>query len=126
VAPKVLAEVDLEQLTAAMKETVERVAANDPAKLKAKVAKLEAELAKKATPPATPKAELKRVEVPALRKGEAERFARAAEKLAKAVAQLVDLGAGVREGLAAIAGASRVEAPRGFTPPKAPARPIAL
>ena len=52
--PRVLAKVDLAKLTAAMKETVERAAANDPAKLKAKVAQLEAELQKKPAPAPAP------------------------------------------------------------------------
>lgn len=128
VEPKVLATVDLDKLTAAMKETVERAEANDPAKLKAKVAHLEAELRKKVPPPAAPTkvVEVERVEVPALRKGEAEKLATVAERVANAVAQLVGLGASVREGLAAVASAPKAAPPHGFTQPSAPARPVAL
>jgi uncharacterized protein len=49
-APKVLAKVDLERLGVTIKSTVEQAKANDPKVLKARVAELEKQLAKKGTP----------------------------------------------------------------------------
>jgi hypothetical protein len=76
IEPKHLADVDLGALRRQMAATIERAKAGDPQRLRARVAELERELAKKA--PATPApAEKPAVrEVPVFRKGEIDRLLR--------------------------------------------------
>lgn len=71
-APKVLAPIDIEQLGAQIKATVEQQKANDPAALKKKIADLERQLA------ARPKEQIEKtvekiVEVPVLKNGQLDR-----------------------------------------------------
>jgi uncharacterized protein len=84
-SPKVLAEVDINQLGEAIKKTVEDRKANDPAALKKRIKELEAAAAK-ATPA---KVETKTVEVPVLTNEHFADLARLARK-AQEAAEVVD------------------------------------
>jgi chromosome segregation and condensation protein ScpB len=74
VEPKQRADVDLEALRRQMAATVERKNASDPKLLARRVAELEAELRKKASPPAPAKVETKVVEKPILKDGQVKRL----------------------------------------------------
>ncbi len=126
VEPKERADVDLEALRRQMAATVERKNASDPKLLQRRVAQLEGELriaAAAKLPPAPVKVETKRIEVSALRKGEAERLERAARAAAAGAADGLSLTRAL-EGVA-----SRIEAAlsaaRQLAAPAAPPRPAA-
>lgn len=76
VVPKVLAPVDLARLGKTIAATVERVKANDPTALKARVAELERQLARP-TAAAAPAPKVERVEVPVFKEAEIKRFEKA-------------------------------------------------
>lgn len=87
--PKALHDIDLDALEKRMAATVERVKADDPKALKARIRALEAAIAKHAIPSAAPApppaAVVKRVEVPALTakdRAAIERLAKAGEAMA--------------------------------------------
>jgi hypothetical protein len=77
-----LAGVDLARLQEAMKASVERAAAEDPKKLRARIAALERELAAKpAAAPAPARAKTVRVEIPVVSEKKIGQLARAVERL---------------------------------------------
>lgn len=82
--PKARADIDLDDLTAKIKATVEKSKENDPKLLRAEVAKLRAELAKKSPSPAEPKIIEKIVEVPVLKNGQLDRTEKVAGRMEQA------------------------------------------
>lgn len=85
--PAKLASADLTTLRARMADAIERVKADNPAELRRQKSELEAELRKlKAAPPAAaPKAEIKRVDVPAISAKERANLQRIADQIVRDV-----------------------------------------
>lgn len=87
--PKTLRDVDLGQLSEAMKETVERAKSDDPKALKAEVMRLKKELQagkfKKLQPDPSPTRIPKRIETPALTKRQEKRLQKQIDALVEAL-----------------------------------------
>lgn len=101
------AKPDLTKYQARMAEVIDRVEAQNPAKLRARIVTLEKELATKVSSakPVTIHVEPKRVEVPVLRSKEAQRIEKAARSFEASAKVVAELGANV---LTAIANISKV------------------
>lgn len=104
--PALLADVDLGAIREQMAETIERAKADDPKALRAELAKLKAELAKK--PAAAPKVETKRVEVPVLKDGQLATAQRLVKKVEVMLGSLDALGLALKMAVAPIGEAIRM------------------
>lgn len=100
VQPKTRAEIDLNDLTAKIKATVEKSKENDPKLLRAEVAKLRAELAKKSPAPSEPRMIEMIVEVPVLKNGQLDRTEKFAGRLEQAGEALMKEAAELRRMIA--------------------------
>lgn len=90
-APKILAAVDLAAVRARVAATIEKVQANDPVALKAKVAELQRQLAERRPaipPPAPPPPQPKRVEVQVIKEQQLVRLEAALARAEKGAAGL--------------------------------------
>lgn len=127
--PKARAEIDLNDLTAKIKATVDKSRENDPASLKATIAGLRKELATAIAD--KPKAIEKIVEVPVLKNGQLDRTEKmaarlevAGDKLAKEAAELRRLIAPATARAAHAATVPASPSPRVIQRPPTPARSV--
>lgn len=84
IEPKELAPVDLEKLRAKMSATIAKAKADDPRELRAQIAALKADLARKPSPAANPqpaREKVKTVEKPVLKAGQLDRLVKLYEKV---------------------------------------------
>ena len=109
-ANKKLSPIDLKGLGAAMAETIERAKADDPKTLRAEIAKLKAELAKK--PAAAPK----RVEVPVVSPDMVARLEKVLDRTKDNAEMMLGLVGKLKEAIAPV----RFGAPRVAPPPVGP------
>jgi hypothetical protein len=112
VVVKPLQPADIEKITAAMAETIEKAKSEDPVELRRQIAKLKADAAKKVPAPAATKTVEKVVHKYVLKDSQIERFAAIAEKLAQAIGKAQSESAVQREG-------QRQAIQRAVTPPAA-------
>ena len=88
-----LTPIDLARLTKDMAATLERAKAEDPRELRRKLSELNRELVLAQAKRGQPAPKVQRVEVPVLQASQLRALDRATDRLAKAGAQLVDVGA---------------------------------
>jgi hypothetical protein len=137
--PKQLAKPDLEVLREKMSAAIERAKADDPKELRKQLAAARAELAaaKRAAPapPAAPRAEIRRVEVPILKDGQIKRLEAAQQRAENfldklrtpggPLAHLAQVEEGVRTTLREISAAiGKAKAPEAAPRPAVPSRYI--
>lgn len=113
VSVKGLAKVDVEALRTSMTEAIAEAESEDPKALRARVAKLEAELAKRPTA----KVETKTVEVPVLTEKQAEHLQKVAASTNAAIEKLTAALLEVAPGVRLVRQQANPPAPRVFTQP---------
>lgn len=106
---KPLAPVDLERIREAMAATIERAEADDPKKLRQRIAQLERQLAQK--PTAVPAPAPERVEVPVVPAADLAALERCTAELGRTLGEADQISARIRDALTAARSLARTPAP---------------